>query len=224
MAIVDVRLNVILDADFAPRKHLSGFAEAALHGGASLLQYRDKSGSAADVERVGREIMAVLANSAVPLVLNDHAEVAGLIGADGVHLGRDDMPPALARRLLGTNAIIGRTIQSAADAAGLADEPVDYACIGGVFTTASKANADPPIGLDGFRRLREAIAVRWPALPVGAIAGITKRNAAAVVAAGADGIAVIRAVLGVSDPRKACLELRQIIDLALIRRHGAASG
>jgi thiamine-phosphate pyrophosphorylase len=221
MAIVDVRLNVILDADFAPRGRLSGFAEAALHGGASLLQYRDKLGSDADVERVGRELMAVLAGSAVPLILNDRVELAGRIGADGVHLGRDDMPPAAARRRLGANAIIGRTVKTAGDAAALADEPVDYACIGGVFATTSKLNADPPIGIEGFRRLRQSIASLWPGLPVSAIAGITAQNTGAIMAAGADGIAVIRAVLGAEDPRKACVELRQIIDYALVNRHGA---
>jgi thiamine-phosphate pyrophosphorylase len=105
-----------------------------------------------------------------------------------------------------------------ADVERLRDEPVDYACIGGVFPTSSKIKTDAPLGIEGMERLRLAIAKLWPDLPVSAIAGITSANAGSVVAAGADGIAVVSAVLKASDPRAAAEQLRRVVDDALAHR------
>ena len=135
-------------------------------------------------------------------------------GADGIHVGRDDLDPATARRLLGPRAIIGVSIKNESDVAKLPVGAVDYACIGGVFATGSKDNPDPPIGLDGLRRLRELLRARAPQLPVGAIAGITEENAAAVIGAGAEGIAVISAVIAANDAEAAARRLRALVDAA----------
>src|SRR5690606_5880786 len=136
-------------------------------------------------------IRAALAGTGVPLVVNDRIDVALAAEADGVHLGRDDMDAAMARRLLGPAAIIGLTVKNAADAETATAAPADYACIGGVFETLSKNNPDTPVGLDGFATLRARIAVARPHLPVGAIAGIDASRARQVVRAGASGVAVI---------------------------------
>ncbi len=143
-------------------------------------------------------------------------------GADGVHLGRDDLDLATARRLLGPRAIIGASSRSRADIEALAFGAIDYVCIGGVFATSSKDNPDKPIGVAGFKELARIVRERAPGLPVGAIAGIDESNAAEVMRAGADGIAVISAVTAATDPEAAARRLRAIVDGAKNAREAAA--
>lgn len=215
MTSVDIRLYAILDPARTAGRSLAALADAAVRGGATVLQLRDKlSPTRAFVENA-RAVKAALAGR-IPLLVNDRVDVALAAGADGVHLGRDDMLPADARRLLGGAAILGVTLKSAADLAALDPALVDYGCIGGVFATASKDNPDPPIGLDGLARLRCGAAVSG--LPVGAIAGIDETNAAATIAAGADGVAVIAALFMADDVEAAAGRLRAIVDAALKAR------
>ena len=143
------------------------------------------------VERA-RAIKAALGR--VPLVINDRVDVALAIGCDGVHIGWDDMAPADARRLLGPDAIIGLTINSAqrADATDLG--LIDYAGIGGVYGTTSKVTKNSPIGIAGMARVIEALHRRKPGFPTCGIAGINAGNAAPVIEAGADGVSVISAL------------------------------
>jgi thiamine-phosphate pyrophosphorylase len=211
----DIRLYVIVDPSLADNRDLGTIAAQAASGGATLIQYRDKNADTGKMVAQARIIHAALANSGVPLLINDRVDVALAAGAEGVHLGQSDMSPVDARRLLGQNAIIGRTIKNESDVAALADEPVDYACIGGVFATASKQNDAKPVGLEGLKHLREQIRKIAPTLPAGAIAGINMQNAASVIAAGADGIAMISAVIAASDPQKAAADLRHLIDKSL---------
>lgn len=218
---VDLRLYGLLDTgmcggDGAALARLG--AEAAA-GGCTLLQYREKeiADARATVERL-RAIRAALGGG-VPLLVNDRVDLALAAGADGVHLGQSDLHPADARRLLGPDAIIGLTVKTAAQADELYRLPIDYACIGGVFATTSKDNPDPPVGLDGLSRiLFRARLARGPGLPVGAIAGIGLDNAAEVIAAGADGVAVISALFGTETVRRNATDLRARIDAALDRR------
>jgi thiamine-phosphate pyrophosphorylase len=220
---VDIRLYVIVDPSLADNRDLGTIAAQAAAGGATLIQYRDKNADTGKMVAQARIIHAALADSGVPLLINDRVDVALAAGAEGVHLGQSDMSPADARRLLGQNAIIGRTIKNESDVAALADEPVDYACIGGVFATASKQNDAKPVGLEGLKRLREQIRKIAPTLPAGAIAGINMQNVASVIAAGADGIAMISAVIAASDPQKAAADLRHLIDKSLqIGQHSVA--
>jgi thiamine-phosphate pyrophosphorylase len=149
----------------------------------------------------------------VPLLINDRVDVALAVGCAGVHVGAEDMPAADARRLLGADAIVGCTVRSAEEA----DFPaamIDYVSVGGVFATPSKHNPEPPIGLDGLR----ALIRRLPKLPVCAIAGIDHRNAADVIAAGADGVAVISDIFMADDVVAATRRLRGIVDAAIAER------
>jgi thiamine-phosphate pyrophosphorylase len=149
----------------------------------------------------------------VPLLINDRVDVALAVGCAGVHVGAEDMPAADARRLLGDKAIVGCTVRSAEEA----DFPaamIDYVSVGGVFATPSKHNPGPPIGLDGMG----ALIGRLPDLPVCAIAGIDHRNAAEVIAAGADGVAVISDIFMADDVEAATRRLRGIVDAALAQR------
>jgi thiamine-phosphate pyrophosphorylase len=198
-------------------------ARAAVEGGATILQYRDKDAPTWTMMARAREILAALEGSTVPLIVNDRVDVALAANAHGVHVGQTDMHPEDARRLLGPAAIIGQTVKSAAHAAAVPLDAVDYVCIGGVFATASKDNPDPPVGLDGLARLVATMRARRADLPVGAIAGITVVNTPAVIAAGADGVAVISEIFMADDPAAAALALRTAVDAALSARNEESS-
>ena len=209
---VDLSLYVLVDPAVAAGKPLDLLAEQAARGGATLVQLRDKTGSTRALVEEGKAIKNTLKRLNVPLIVNDRIDVALACAADGVHIGRDDLDAPTARRLLGPGAIIGVSIKNERDVADLQPGVVNYACVGGVFSTTSKDNPDPPVGIDGFKRLLRLVRERAPGMPVGAIAGIDERNAAGVIRAGADGIAVISAVIAAKDPKAAAQRLRAIVD------------
>jgi thiamine-phosphate pyrophosphorylase len=165
-----------------------------------------------------RSIKAALRRFAVPFLVNDRIDVALASGADGVHVGQDDMAVEDARRLLGGEAIIGLSIKSPAQAAAAPLDRLDYIGVGGVFATPSKENPAPPIGVAGLARISEIIRARAPGFPLCGIAGITPENAQRVIAAGADGVAVISALSLAAEPRSAASELRAVVDTALEQR------
>jgi thiamine-phosphate pyrophosphorylase len=219
---LDLSLYVLADPAVARGKPLAALAAAAAKGGATLVQLRDKTGTTRRLIEEALAIKHALRGSGVPLIVNDRADVVLAASVDGIHIGRDDIDPATARRLLGPRAIIGVSIKNESDITALPIGAVDYAVIGGVFATASKDNPDPPIGLEGFRRLRELLRARAPQLPVGAIAGINEENAAAVIRAGAEGIAVISAVIAAADTAAAARRLRALVDGARSKKESAA--
>lgn len=215
---VDIRLYGIIDPERTGGRTLPDLARAAVAGGATLIQLRDKRGGTRTMVEAARAIGAALQGSGVPLLINDRVDVALAAGAAGVHLGQDDLHPNDARRLLGPRAIIGITIKTSAQADELFRFPVDYACIGGVFATTSKDNPSPPIGLDGLGRITFRARLAAPGIPVGAIAGIDAGNAPAVVGVGADGVAIISALFAVPDVEAAARTLRTAVDQALAAR------
>jgi len=141
-----------------------------------------------------RVAVAVAEREGVQLIVNDRVDLALAIGAHGVHLGQDDIPPEAARRLLGPEAIIGYSTHTVEQASAALTLPIDYIAIGPIFQTATKTDTSPVLGVEGLRAVRQAIGD----LPLVAIGGITRTNAAEVIQAGADSIAVISALL--SDP------------------------
>lgn len=213
---VDLRCYAIVDPEVSGGHELPDLCRMLAAGGVTLVQLRDKlSDTRVMVERA-RAIKAALGR--VPLVINDRVDVALAIGCDGVHIGWDDMAPADARQLLGPDAIIGLTINSPqrADATDL--ELIDYAGIGGVYGTTSKATKNAPIGLAGMARVIEALHRRKPEFLTCGIAGINAGNAAPVIDAGADGVSVISALSMAKDPRAATQELLRVVDAALAKR------
>jgi thiamine-phosphate pyrophosphorylase len=212
--MVDVRLNAIVDPERANGRSLVELTRLVVAGGATLIQLRDKLGGTRKMVEEARAIHAALNGSGVPLVINDRVDVALAVGAGGVHVGQDDMRVADARWLLGDNAIIGLSIKSVAQANEAPIEHLDYVGVGGVYATTSKDNPNPPIGLDGLRAIVDALRARKPDLPIVGIAGIDATNAAAVIGAGADGVAVISALSMKRDVEAAARELRGIVDAA----------
>jgi thiamine-phosphate pyrophosphorylase len=216
--MVDVRLNAIVDPKRANGRALDEIARLTVAGGATLIQLRDKYGSTRRMIEAARAIKAALAGTNVPLVINDRADVAMIAGADGVHVGQDDMRVEDARRLLGPNAIIGLSIKTVALANAAPIDQLDYVGVGGVYATTSKDNPNTPIGVAGLRAIVAAFRARRRDFPVCGIAGIDATNARDVIAAGADGVAVISALSMARDPQAAARELRGIVDAALAAR------
>ena len=178
-------------------------------GGASLIQLREKRVPPREFYEQAKKAVAVALSRGVQLLINDRIDVALAVGAAGVHLGQDDMPPEAARKLLGPNAVIGYSTHNIQQAIAATKLPIDYVAIGPIFATTTKSDTAPVLGLDGLRIVRQAIGT----FPLVAIGGISHSNAPACIEAGADSVAVISALL--SDPtritdatRKLNLELR----------------
>ena len=213
---LDLRLYAIVDPEVSGGHDLAELSRQLAAGGATLVQLRDKRSDTKAMVQRARAIKAALGQ--VPLLINDRVDVALAAGADGVHIGWDDMAPEDARRLLGPDAIIGLTVNSAlrADATDLA--LIDYAGIGGVYGTTSKATKNNPIGTAGLARVIEALHRRRPGFASCGIAGINAANAAPVIEAGADGVSAISALSLATDPQTAARELRGVVDAALAKR------
>ncbi len=157
-------------------------------GGATFIQLREKHLSPREFYRAAVEALEVARGHNARLVINDRADIALAISADGVHLGQDDLPPEAARELLGADFIIGYSTHNVGQAVAAAKLPVDYIAIGPVFTTASKENPDPVVGLDGLCRVRAELGT---GVPLVAIGGVNSTNAQDALLSGADSLALI---------------------------------
>jgi thiamine-phosphate pyrophosphorylase len=215
---VDLRLYAVVDPEHAGGRSLPELARRVVTGGATLVQLRDKVRTTRVMVEEARTVHAALRPLGVPLVINDRIDVALAIGAEGVHVGPDDITARDARRLMGPGAIVGLSIKSVAEAGEASLDVIDYAGVGAVFATASKDLAGAPIGVLGLKAIIEALRAHAPAMPVCGISGITAANAADVIAAGAAGVAVISALSMQTDPAAAARTLRGIVDAALEKR------
>lgn len=218
MKLVDLRLYGLLDPMRSGGRDLAELAVDAARGGATLIQLRDKDAATRVLVERARAIHRALRGTGVPLLVNDRVDVALAAETEGVHLGQDDMDVADARRQLGPGAIIGLTVKNEAHIDSASLGAIDYVAIGGVFETTSKDNPDPPVGVDGLKRLATRLRARRADMPVCAIAGITEDRIASVIGAGADGVAVISAIFMADDPKSAALGLRAAVDRALPAR------
>ena len=204
--MVDYSLYLVTDRTLSLGRSTVEVVRAAIRGGVSCVQLREKGCSTREFMDEARLLKALLAGTGVPLFINDRLDVALAVGADGVHLGQNDLPIADARRLVGNRMIIGISAESVADAIRAEAEGADYIGASPVFTTPTKTDTAPPLGLDGLRAIRRAVQ-----LPLVAIGGINADNAAQVLRAGADGLAVVSAIVSAPCPRTAAAGLRQRI-------------
>jgi len=181
-------------------------ARLAIKGGADTIQFRQKVGVTREMIEIVRQLKQLCMDSGATLVVNDRLDVAIAAEADGVHLGRDDFPIPLARKLLGESRIIGGSAASLEEAQKCLVEGADYIGFGPVYPTTSKADADPVTGIKLLKQVVEAIP-----LPIIAIGGINVENTPEVIRARAQGIAVISAVCCQEDPEQATRALRQAL-------------
>ncbi|MDO8552660.1 MAG: thiamine phosphate synthase [bacterium] len=208
---VDYSLYLVADRNVGrSARPLEDIVERALQGGVTLVQLREKESGAKDFISVAKKIQKITRRAKVPLIINDRVDIALAIDADGAHVGQSDMPAKLARELLGPKKILGVSAKTPAEALRAQNDGADYLGVGDIFGTRSKDDAGKPIGSEAIRRIARAVSI-----PVVGIGGISAKNAAEAIAAGARGIAVISAIVLAREPEKAANELRSIVDTSL---------
>lgn len=195
-------LYLVTDRSLSRGRSTAEVVTAAVAGGASCVQLREKHLPVRDLITEAKELVALLRPKNIPLIVNDRVDVALAADADGVHLGQSDMHIADARRILGPGRIIGISAESVEDAVRAEHEGADYIGISPVFATATKADIAVPLGLTGVRQIRQRVT-----LPLVGIGGISSANAAEVIRSGADGVAVVSAIVSASCPESSAREL-----------------
>ena len=202
-------LYVITDETVGRGRSHAELAAQAVDGGADVIQIRDKRLPAPDLLEAATAVRKITRDSGALFIVNDHLDLALRVGADGVHLGAADIPLPEARSLSPPGFIIGASVGSVAGALRAEAAGADYVALSPTFATGSKSDAGPGLGLSVLSAIRAAVSV-----PLIAIGGINARNVADVIAAGADGVAVISAVVGVDDLTAAARDLRARIAAA----------
>jgi thiamine-phosphate pyrophosphorylase len=177
-------------------------------GGADLVQLREKKASSRDFYNAAAETLRFARERGVRIIVNDRVDIATLLNADGVHLGKEDLSPIHARRLLGETAIIGYSTHTLSQAAEAVKLPIDYLAFGPIFPTRTKENPDPVVGLD----LLAEVKIIAGDLPLVAIGGINESNIEAVLNSGADSAAMIGSVL--TDPDQIALKIRSLLSIS----------
>jgi thiamine-phosphate pyrophosphorylase len=200
---IDYSLYLITDRSFLNGRNLKTVVEESILGGVTIIQVREKDISTREFYRVALDVKEVTDYYKVPLIINDRIDIAQAINADGVHLGQDDMPIKIARKILGNDKIIGISTGTLDEALEAQRDGADYLGIGAVFYTGTKKDIDPPIGIEYLKHIYNNINI-----PAVAIGGINERNFKEVLSTGVDGISVISAILGKQDIRSAAKLLK----------------
>lgn len=205
-------LYILTDERAARGRSLIDLVAAALRGGATAIQLREKSSSALAQIQLGHELRRLTREAGALFIVNDRVDLALAVEADGVHLGQDDVPVDLARKILGPEAIIGGSAGNLDELRLSLAAGVDYLGVGPMYPTASKSDAGTAIGPVGLAAIRQRTD-----LPIVGVGGIDETNVPAVLAAGANGVAIISAVIGADDAEGAARQLRRTIDAELAR-------
>lgn len=207
---LDFGVYVITDLGLSNGRSHEEVAVQALKGGANVIQLRDKQASAMELCAVGARLRPLTRRAGALLIINDRVDVALAVDADGVHLGQDDLPAANARTMLGPRKVMGVSVENAEQARKASRDGATYVAIGPIFEArGSKADAGEPLGLKAIEELR-----RQTRLPIVAIGGIKSACIAELVAAGADGVAVMSAIVSSPNIEGASREMRQLVDQA----------
>jgi len=208
-AAMDWSLYVITDRRLSGGKSHPEVMQAAIEGGATAIQLRDKEASTRELVEAGLALRELARRHGVAFIVNDRADVALAVDADGVHVGQDDMPARLARKLMGPNKIVGVSVSTVEEALRAEADGANYISASPVFSTPTKLDTPPPTGLEGLRAIAGAVHI-----PVIAIGGINEGNVEEVIRAGADGVAVVSAVVAAPDIAEAARRLRVRIKAA----------
>lgn len=203
---IDWSLYFVADVSASGGRDLAALAEAAAEGGVTAVQLRAKELGTRDFLNLALRLIERLAERRVPLLINDRVDVALACGAAGVHLGQEDLPVADARRLLGKGRTIGLSVNTLPEALAAEASGADYIGLGPIFATATKVTALPVLGVEGVAAVRAKVK-----LPIVAIGGVNEENARRLIEAGADGVAVVSALMNAPDPAAAARRLRQAL-------------
>ena len=215
----EIDLMVITDRAKTRGRSLADVVASAIDGGARWFQLREKDMAVGKLTALAEELRALTAERGAHLIINDRADVALAVGADGVHLPARGLPPAVARRIVGEGMLVGVSTHSLAEARQAAEAGADYIFFGPLFYTPSKAAYGPPVGLEA---LQEVAAALGTSLPVIGLGGVKPGNVAEVLAHGARGVALISAVIAADDPAEAARGILSEMTEAAPARSGAA--
>jgi len=200
-------LYIITDQRISHGKSHLEVAEAVLEGGVTVLQFRDKEMKDSEAIEVCQKIHKLTKKKGVPFIVNDRVEIVKAVDADGVHLGQEDMSFSSARKILGKEKIIGISVETVEQALKAVEGGADYLGIGPIYPTATKPDAGKALGIARLKEIRESVNI-----PIVAIGGINENNLEEVLKAGADGAAVISAVVSAPDITEACRKLKNKIE------------
>jgi thiamine-phosphate pyrophosphorylase len=203
--VASLRLCLVTDRGLARGRSVIDVALAAARGGATMVQLREKEATTRAFLDEARALKAALAPLGVALAINDRLDVALAVDADGLHVGQSDMPVAEARRLMGPGKFIGLSITAVEQVLRPDAEAADYLGVGPIYMQQTKADAAAPLGVEGLRRARSLTRK-----PIVAIGGLTPENSAPALAAGADGLAVVSAIVAAADPEAAARRFRAL--------------
>ncbi len=208
---IDYSVYLVTDRGLARGRSTLEILQCAVRGGVTCVQLREKNCPVRDFLEQANSIKGYLNAHNIPLIINDRLDVALAVGADGVHLGQLDMPLPVAREILKNSMIIGISAESLQDAIEAEKGGADYIGVSPIYATPTKTDTAPPLGLEGLREIRNA--VRTPLVGIG---GLTKDNAGEVIKHGADGVAVVSAIVSADDPELATRELLKTVNQAKI--------
>ena len=206
---IDYSLYLVTDRGLARGRSTVEVVKAAVSGGVTCIQLREKDCSTLEFIEQARAIKNFLEEREVPLIINDRLDVALAVGADGVHLGQKDMPLEMARKIAGSSMLIGISAESVQDAVEAENGGADYLGVSPIYATPTKTDTAPPLGIQGLREIKNRVKI-----PLVGIGGLNNSNAAEVIRNGADGVAVVSAIVAAEDPETAAMNLKQIINEA----------
>ena len=204
---VDYSLYLVTDRSLSSGRSILEIVEAAVHGGVTCVQLREKECSTLEFIEQAFAIKERLKAPNIPLIINDRLDVAQAVRADGVHLGQTDMPLKMAREIVKESMIVGISAESLEDAIQAEKGGADYLGVSPIYATPTKTDTAPPLGLEGLRTIRAAVDI-----PLVGIGGLNQDNAASVIRCGADGVAVVSAIVAAVDPEKAARRLIETIE------------
>ena len=206
---IDYSLYLVSDRGLSRGRTTQQIVEAALCGGVTCVQLREKTCSTREFITQALSIKDHLKRQNVPLIINDRVDIAQAVNADGVHLGQSDMPIEMAKTILKDSMIIGISAESLEDAVQAEKNGADYIGVSPIYATPTKTDAASPLGLEGLREIRKSVKI-----PLVGIGGLNRGNAGEVINNGADGVAVVSAIVSADDPEKAARELIKIVQQA----------
>lgn len=204
---IDYSLYLVTDRDLSSGRSILEIVEAAVRGGVTCVQLREKECSTLEFIEQAFAIKERLKTLNIPLIINDRLDVAQAVRADGVHLGQTDMPLKMAREIVKESMIVGISAESLEDAIQAEKGGADYLGVSPIYATPTKTDTAPPLGLEGLRTIRAAVDI-----PLVGIGGLNQDNAASVIRSGADGVAVVSAIVAAVDPEKAARRLIETIE------------
>ncbi|MDY6881054.1 MAG: thiamine phosphate synthase [Desulfatiglans sp.] len=207
--IIDYSLYLVTDRTLSRQRSLESIVEAAVRGGVTCVQLREKDCDTRDFIEQALSIHGFLKRKKIPMIINDRIDVAMAVKAEGVHLGQSDMPLAMARSIVKDSMLIGISAESFEDAVEAEKGGADYIGVSPIFATPTKTDTAEPLGLAGLRRIRQAVKI-----PLVGIGGLNIENASDIMRCGGDGVAVVSAIVSADDPEEAARALKHVVSKA----------